>query len=68
MGIKQAAVISTVFSLLATATERACRDRAIFMPHALLLGSEADTQMLADAFAKVSEHRSELAQRRRAVS
>ena len=47
------------------ATERACRERAIFMPHALLLGSEADMQMLADAFAKVYEHRSELAQRQR---
>jgi len=45
------------------ATERACLDRAIFMPHALLLGTEADMQTLADAFAKVYEHRSELAQR-----
>ncbi len=50
------------------ATERACRERAIFMPHALLLGSEADMQMLADAFAKVYEHRSELAQRQRSAS
>ncbi|MBI4578176.1 MAG: DegT/DnrJ/EryC1/StrS family aminotransferase [Planctomycetes bacterium] len=43
------------------ATERACSHRAIFMPHALMLGSEADIQMLADAFAKVYECRSELA-------
>ena len=50
------------------ATERACRERAIFMPHALLLGSDADMQTLADAFAKVYEHRSELAQRQRAAS
>jgi len=47
------------------ATERACRDRAIFMPHALLLGGEADIQMLADAFAKVYKHRAELAGSRR---
>ncbi len=49
-------------------TEQACKDRAIFMPHALLLGSEADMQTLADAFAKVYEHRSELGQRRRGAS
>ncbi len=38
------------------------------MPHALLLGSEAEMQVLADAFAKVYEHRAELAERRRASS
>jgi dTDP-4-amino-4,6-dideoxygalactose transaminase len=50
------------------ATERACSERAIFMPHALLLGSEADMQVLADAFAKVYEHRAELAGRALAKS
>jgi len=50
------------------ATERACRDRAIFMPHALLLGSEADMQTLADAFAKVYAQRAELARRGQGVS
>ncbi len=49
------------------ATERACQERAIFMPHAIMLGTEADVQMLADAFAKVYEHRAELAQKRRAA-
>jgi dTDP-4-amino-4,6-dideoxygalactose transaminase len=50
------------------ATERACRERAIFMPHALLLSTEADIQMLADAFAKVYEHREELAKRQQRAS
>lgn len=42
------------------ATERACRERAMFMPHAPFLGSEADMRMLADAFVKVYENRDQL--------
>ena len=43
------------------ATERACRERAVFIPHSTMLGDEADVQLIADAFAKVYEHRVELA-------
>lgn len=42
------------------ATERACKERAIFMPHALLLGDESTGNLIADAFAKVYEYRDEL--------
>lgn len=42
-------------------TEKACGERAIFMPHAVLLSDEDQLQMIADAFAKVYEHRDELA-------
>ncbi|MBN1491398.1 MAG: DegT/DnrJ/EryC1/StrS family aminotransferase [Phycisphaerae bacterium] len=42
------------------ATEQACSQRAIFMPHSILLGDEAYVELLADAFAKVYEHRTDL--------
>lgn len=44
-------------------TERAAYREAIWVPHRLLLGSEADVDDIAAAFAKVHEHRAEIAGR-----